>query len=408
MWKFIQRGLRETFERGLNLGRNDVRVNRETKKTTYCGTYPIRALTVGDFHCNRRQNCRQGQREWNEGANGRKYKESYGTQDSFDRLLGAFSCSSALALGWVLSQPCAWFKKRHHHCPFSKRAKRFQLWSKVAVAQPPQQGLKPVNLSNDAIEDGPAFGPVTAAQAFEEAAGNFEKVHNDIFGEIENRKGIDLIEGPKRNTTKAIKYFRAASNRGYLPAFYNLGQCYEQGVGTKQNFAEAAKWYKKAAEKGHATAMYNLGVFYAHGWGGLEASNEKAKQWLEAAANLGQENALAALGRTKDGSPPASPPAIPKDWGFMDSRSTLEDISNDPEELFKLASSYENSPCDDSLQPYLVLELYKMASDLGHVEAKSKYKILQAYNTVGLLTEYVCRGNKPRSDSIGFKFPTLY
>lgn len=94
MWKFIQRGLRETFERGLNLGRNDVRVNRETKKTTYCGTSSIRALTVGDFHCNRRQNCRQGHNNWNDGANGRKYRESYGTQDSFDRLLSAFSCVS--------------------------------------------------------------------------------------------------------------------------------------------------------------------------------------------------------------------------------------------------------------------------------------------------------------------------
>lgn len=69
--------------------------------------------------------------------------------------------------------------------------------------------------------------------------------------------------------------------------------------------------------------MYNLGVFYAHGWGGLEASSEKAKQWLEAAANLGQENALAALGRTKDGSPPASPPGWLSCFSSLNSKTLL-------------------------------------------------------------------------------------
>ena len=76
-----------------------------------------------------------------------------------------------------------------------------------------------------------------------EAASNISRVHNSILGEVENRKGVDFMEGPSKNSVVALKCFLSASKRGHVPAFYNLGQCYEQGLGTKQNFEEVKYVY---------------------------------------------------------------------------------------------------------------------------------------------------------------------
>jgi TPR repeat protein len=61
-------------------------------------------------------------------------------------------------------------------------------------------------------------------------------------------------------------------------------------------FQKAMKLYEMAAIKGHAKAMYNMGVFYVHGMGGLERNNRMARKYFNQAAELGQEDAIKALG----------------------------------------------------------------------------------------------------------------
>lgn len=51
-----------------------------------------------------------------------------------------------------------------------------------------------------------------------------------------------------------------------------------------------------ASTLGHPQAMYNLGVYYARGLGGLRRSRSMAKKYFTAAADLGLEEAIAALG----------------------------------------------------------------------------------------------------------------
>lgn len=96
MWKCIQRGLKESLERGLNLGRNDVRVNRERNKSTYCGSAYIKTPSIVECQWRRRHNCNNGFDESKGGTNEKKYQESYWTQDPFDKLLGVFSYVSNL------------------------------------------------------------------------------------------------------------------------------------------------------------------------------------------------------------------------------------------------------------------------------------------------------------------------
>lgn len=412
MWKFISRGFRETVERGLNFSRNNnVRVSNEAQRTKFCHDCTKRASFLHLY--NSRQKCDES--NYNKESTNEKENKCYGSQDAFDSWLGAVSCSSAIALGWILCHPFHWKKWFADTHKEKNGLSLVDCLAKVAFAQPvlPPSQLTVSSANHEDEDSGPEFGPQTPEEALDEAANNFLKVHNNIFGEIENKKAITYLKGPKKDERKALQLFFSASKKGHIPAAYNLGQCYELGIGATQDFHEAAKWYQKAADGNHPNATYNLAVFYAHGWGGLEADTKKTKKLLKKAAALGQPDAVAALGLspTKSSHPPPIPD-IPEEVLLMKNEpkvSSMVDISSDPNELYNLASSFENSPCDDSSQPQLVLQLYKMASDLGHSEAKTKYKILRAYDTVGLLAEYLCRGSKPYSDCYsGLRFPTVF
>lgn len=62
------------------------------------------------------------------------------------------------------------------------------------------------------------------------------------------------------NYKKAVGYLRKSADKGYVLAMFNLGMCYEQGVGLNPSILEAWSWYKKAADKGYAPAMNSLGA----------------------------------------------------------------------------------------------------------------------------------------------------
>ena len=64
--------------------------------------------------------------------------------------------------------------------------------------------------------------------------------------------------------------------------------------GLKQNYESAVFWYTKAAEAGNEYAQYNLGRCYEFGMG-IEKSFEKAIYWYKKAARNGNKNAVKAL-----------------------------------------------------------------------------------------------------------------
>ena len=61
---------------------------------------------------------------------------------------------------------------------------------------------------------------------------------------------------------------------------------------------EALKWYRAAAERGDALAQYNLGMRYYEG-NGLTANPVDAFQWLSLAANQQMPDATKALEQLK-------------------------------------------------------------------------------------------------------------
>jgi TPR repeat protein len=57
----------------------------------------------------------------------------------------------------------------------------------------------------------------------------------------------------------------ALTRRGDPAAAFQLGECYEKGIGVVVNFVEAVRWHQHAAEHGHVKAMGKLGDIHLSG-----------------------------------------------------------------------------------------------------------------------------------------------
>lgn len=173
------------------------------------------------------------------------------------------------------------------------------------------------------------LGPEPKAPTIETAMENLVS----IIGEIEYQLGVQNLEIGDYRT--AVSHWKLGTSHQHAGAAFNLGICYEQGFGVKKNARVAMECFHLASTLGHAQAMYNLGVYYARGLGGLRRSRSMAKKCFMAAADLGLEDAIVALGSryTKPstrsssvsvGSPPGSPQSMT--GGLYDFKFDYEEI----------------------------------------------------------------------------------
>lgn len=154
-----------------------------------------------------------------------------------------------------------------------------------------------------------------------------------IIGEIEYQLGVQNLEIGDYRT--AVSHLKLGTSHQHAGAAFNLGICYEQGFGVKKNARVAMECFHLASTLGHPQAMYNLGVYYARGLGGLRRSRSMAKKCFTAAADMGLEDAIAALGsrHSKDptrrgsvsfGSPSSSPQSMTAPFEFKFNYDEIE------------------------------------------------------------------------------------
>lgn len=93
----------------------------------------------------------------------------------------------------------------------------------------------------------------------------------------------------------AVSHLKLATSHRHAEATYNLGVCYETGVGVERNMKNAMECYRAAASLGNKKAMFNLGVFYVHGRGGLKKNRDAARACFNAAKKMGLREAAIAL-----------------------------------------------------------------------------------------------------------------
>lgn len=70
-------------------------------------------------------------------------------------------------------------------------------------------------------------------QALNEVSRVFQEASRALSGDVENRLGMVCMS--RGQHSEAMKHFRRASHHENAVAAYNMGQCYELGLGTSRN-----------------------------------------------------------------------------------------------------------------------------------------------------------------------------
>ncbi len=101
-------------------------------------------------------------------------------------------------------------------------------------------------------------------------------------------------QGVEQSPTEAVNWLRRAAEQGHAGAQDSLGVRYATGQGIEQNDIEALRWFRKAAEQGHPVAQFNLGLAFAQGRGG-PVDLIQAYAWFCLSAEQGDGVAAGAL-----------------------------------------------------------------------------------------------------------------
>ncbi|KAI4485357.1 hypothetical protein M0804_006862 [Polistes exclamans] len=313
MWKFVTRGIRETLEkRGCrtNIYSQTTQENNtpnEIKKTSLaCNQKFVEdnySAYSNEFYGSAKS---KGTKDNNEGT---KWNTKHGWVD-------AVSWSSALAVGWVVGQSLCFHRKFFNKDKYElfnfeiSQSSQYRLsYFLNGILNLHPRNILPVTncidnpnnyISKENTKEIEAnskyakpFGPITVEEAFNEAVDELNKVNNVLMGEFELNYGIKALDEKRYND--AVNHFSAGAKLSSPASMFNLGLCYELGLGTLVDYAKAASYYDHAAKHGHADAMYNLGVFHAQGKGGLVLDLDRARLYFTKAAKLGQIQAQKAL-----------------------------------------------------------------------------------------------------------------
>lgn len=96
----------------------------------------------------------------------------------------------------------------------------------------------------------------------------------------------ELVE---KNLEEAVRLCKVASDAGYLPAMFNYVYTY-QLFDNSITLEEQFKLYKKSADLGFPLSQTTVGAYYYNGWG-VKANIEEAYKWNFIAAKQGENQA---------------------------------------------------------------------------------------------------------------------
>ncbi len=109
-------------------------------------------------------------------------------------------------------------------------------------------------------------------------------------GHVRSQFFLGAIYEDRKEFKEAVKWYKKASDAGFLPAKSSLAVCYGNGTGVKQDYKEAINLLKEAADAGDDHAIFNLGISYLKGWGVFQ-DIKQGLFWLEK-YGPGKENTI--------------------------------------------------------------------------------------------------------------------
>ena len=125
---------------------------------------------------------------------------------------------------------------------------------------------------------------------FDESYSLLQKDTPDKFFEL----GKNAEE--RGNFGEAVKYYNKAADMEHAYAMNNLADIYYSGKLGEKDIEKACALYQKAAKFGNAEAMFNLGVCYQYGIGSLYQDIERALAWYQKSAQKNIPAPMVGLG----------------------------------------------------------------------------------------------------------------
>lgn len=169
-----------------------------------------------------------------------------------------------------------------------------------------------------------------------------------------------------------IENLTKLANQGVPMAQYDLGVCYNNGLGVEQNPQTAAQWFFKAAQQADGDAQFALGRLYLEGRG-VPQTDDAARKWFEVAAEHGHaasQNQMGYLYMSGSCGVEKNPMMAMQWW--------LESAENGfPEAMFNLALWYAKGEC---LEPdeQAAMEWLRKAADASFPPAVDFLKQMES------------------------------
>ena len=151
-----------------------------------------------------------------------------------------------------------------------------------------------VSAEFDAATDGPAAAESEPAAATDDPAATDGTPA--VSPAVENARKVDAAKAADLYT-RAADGIKSLADAGNLHAVKYLGDLYFYGMGGyKQDYAKALETYMTAAEQGDADAQAQIGRIYMDGLG-VEQNAEKAMDWNMRAAEQGNAQGQEQIGK---------------------------------------------------------------------------------------------------------------
>ncbi|XP_068619850.1 uncharacterized protein [Battus philenor] len=294
MWKYVTRRIRDVLEKSVN--HFDKRSSTGIVNSTGSTLSEDQDKRSGVLSCwKSSRNC------WKSTNNDNDAKSKRWNFDDLNRSwLGAITWSSALVLGWYTSQlihlkhkrkKChpmnCWFSTLHPYLNYlSKNVKSLNSSTRI------QKAIADVRFNVTLISNEHKANE-NNENTNSKSSSNSDDALREVLNSIENRLGLAAIKNGQHQD--GLNMLRSAANHNHAPAQFNLGLCYENGLGVTIDEKMAMELYRSAAAQQHPGALYNLGIYYGQGRGGLTRDPTIAKRLLRLAAVQGQQDAIKAL-----------------------------------------------------------------------------------------------------------------
>ncbi len=106
----------------------------------------------------------------------------------------------------------------------------------------------------------------------------------DPEAELELGRAYHLGKGVPKDFAKAADLYGKAAAQGNAKAMYNLGYIFHHAQGVTQDDVAAAQWFQKSADAGLPAGQLQVGLAYFHGDGGQKQDYPAALKWLKLTA----------------------------------------------------------------------------------------------------------------------------